>query len=196
MCLNTGSIQAQTKNDQTIKYSHGVYVGEVANGKANGQGTYTAAKTGTIYSGQFVNDTFSGQGTMLWKNGDKFVGIWKNDSATGGTMSFAGGRTASGVVQNGMFKEAVASNAGGNKFPNELIGNWGPKQGCIAEITKDGFEEGGGIISCTLVAMKSSANGFTGNLNCSADGNPVKRSIKYENGNLVISGEKYSRCKP
>lgn len=94
---------AQNKNVQVLTYSHGKYVGEVANGKANGQGTYTAAKSGTIYSGQFVNDTFSGSGTMMWTNGDKFVGSWQNDSAVSGTMTFANGQTASGVVRNAVF---------------------------------------------------------------------------------------------
>lgn len=94
-------------NNQTLNYSHGQYVGEVANGKANGQGVYTAKKSGTVYSGQFVNDTFSGRGTMSWTNGDRFVGIWQNDSATSGTMTFANGQSASGIVQNGIFKAST-----------------------------------------------------------------------------------------
>jgi len=184
---------AQNRNVQTLNYSHGIYVGETFNGKANGQGTYTAAKTGTIYSGQFVNDTFSGQGTMLWRNGDKFVGTWQSDSAVNGIMTFANSKTASGTVRNGIFKEASSS---GNSFPKELIGNWGSKQGCIAEITQDTYEEGGGIIGCSLVNVQLLNDGFSGTLNCSADGHPNKRSIKFANGNLMVDGIKLSRCRP
>lgn len=101
--ISLTSAFAQNRNVQVLTYSHGKYVGEVANGKANGQGTYTAAKSGTIYSGQFVNDTFNGGGTMMWTNGDKFVGSWQNDSAVSGTMTFANGQTASGVVRNATF---------------------------------------------------------------------------------------------
>lgn len=97
---------AQGRAVQTLTYSHGKYVGEVASGRANGQGTYTAAKSGTIYSGQFINDTFTGNGTMTWPNGDRFVGSWQNDSAVSGTMTFANGRTASGTVHNGIFTES------------------------------------------------------------------------------------------
>jgi hypothetical protein len=97
---------AQNRNVQVLSYSHGKYVGEVSNGKANGQGTYTASKSGAIYSGQFVNDTFNGNGTMIWANGDKFIGSWLNDSAVSGTMTFANGQTASGQVRNGNFIES------------------------------------------------------------------------------------------
>lgn len=189
---------AQNKNVQTLNYSHGVYVGEVAGGKANGQGTYTAAKSGTIYSGQFTNDSFNGQGTMTWKNGDRFVGTWQNDSAISGIMTFSNGKTAQGTVQNAVFKELGSSSANsGKQFPKEVIGNWGPtKQACIAEITKDGFEEGGGIIYCTPSNMKFAGEGFSATLNCSADGHPNKRSMKFDGSNLIVDRDKYVRCKP
>ncbi len=190
LCMNISYAQ---KTVQTLNYSHGQYVGEVMNGKANGQGTYTAKKTGTIYAGQFVNDTFSGQGTMIWKNGDKFVGAWQNDTGVSGVMTFANGKSISGKVVNGAFKEAGTS---GNAFPKELIGNWGGKQGCIAEITKDTYEEGGGIIGCTLANVKTLDDGFSGTLNCSADGNAGKRSIKYAGGILTVDGAKLNRCRP
>lgn len=115
-------------NTQVLTYSHGKYVGEVASGKANGQGTYTAAKSGTIYVGQFVNDTFSGKGTMLWTNGDKFVGIWQNDSATTGTMTFANGQTEQGIVKNAIFKSSnsvssgSATVSGSNREDIDLVG--------------------------------------------------------------------------
>jgi hypothetical protein len=181
---------AQNKNVQTLNFSHGKYVGEVVGGKAHGQGTYTAAKTGLIYSGQFVNNTFSGQGTMTWTNGDKFIGTWQNDSAVSGVMTFANNKTASGTVRNGVFKESVS-------FPKEVIGNWGDKQGCIAEVTETDFVIGG-IIFCPLRTIDNSKDGFIANtFNCSADGNKTNRSsIKYDGVNLIVDGVQYRRCKP
>jgi len=181
---------AQNKNVQTLNFSHGKYVGEVVGGKAHGQGTYTAAKTGLIYSGQFVNNTFSGQGTMTWTNGDKFIGTWQNDSAVSGVMTFANNKTASGTVRNGVFKESVS-------FPKEVIGNWGDKQGCIAEVTETDFVIGG-IIFCPLRTIDNSKDGFNANtFSCSADGNKTGRSsIKYDGVNLIVDGVQYRRCKP
>lgn len=98
-------------NSQTLSYPHGKYVSEVTNGKTNDQGTYTSAKSGAIYTGQFVNDTFSGKETMTWTNGDKLLGIWQNDSATSGTMTFANGQTDEGIVRNGFFKSSSSTHS-------------------------------------------------------------------------------------
>jgi hypothetical protein len=92
-----------SKQSQTLSYSHGTYVGEVASGKANGQGTYTSANSGTVYKGSFVNDSFNGSGTMTWKDGSKFVGTWQNDVGVQGTMTYANGKTANGSVRKSQF---------------------------------------------------------------------------------------------
>ena len=86
-----------------LTYSHGTYVGEVANGKANGQGTYTASASGTVYKGSFVNDSFNGSGTMTWKDGAQYVGTWQNDVGVQGTMTYPNGKKASGTVRKGVF---------------------------------------------------------------------------------------------
>jgi|GEM_PF-7115863 len=99
--MNTPSTQATS---QTLTYPHGIYVGEVKNGKANGIGTYTSKQSGTVYSGQFVADTFSGIGTMTWTNGSKYVGEWSNDSGIKGIMTYSDGRTAIGTVENAIFR--------------------------------------------------------------------------------------------
>jgi hypothetical protein len=96
------NISLSQANVLVLNYSHGKYVGEAFNGKANGQGTYTS-KSGVIYQGQFNNDTFSGNGTMIWPNGDKFVGIWNNDTALNGYMTFVNGTSAQGSVRNAIF---------------------------------------------------------------------------------------------
>ena len=90
-------------NAQTLTYSHGKYEGEVLNGRAHGYGTYTSANSGTVYTGQFITDTFDGYGTMTWTDGSKFVGKWQNDVGVSGTMTYANGYTSSGVVRSGVF---------------------------------------------------------------------------------------------
>jgi len=97
--------QQESKNVQTLTYSHGKYVGEVANGKANGQGTYTSAASGTTYTGGFVEDRFNGSGTMTWKDGAKFVGTWVNDVGVQGDGISPDGQVVSGTVKNAKFIE-------------------------------------------------------------------------------------------
>lgn len=104
------------KNDEVLNYSHGQYIGEVENGKANGKGTYTSKKSGTIYKGRFFYDTFSGDGTMTWRNGDKFTGTWDNDVGTSGTMTYANGANAEGTVRAGKF---LASKSNQNNSPSQ-----------------------------------------------------------------------------
>ena len=99
-------------NKQSLVYPHGSYVGEVKNGKADGMGTYTAEQSGTIYTGQFSSDTFSGTGTMIWTNGSKYVGEWSNDAGIKGVMTYADDRTATGTVKNAVFEvDATSSSA-------------------------------------------------------------------------------------
>jgi hypothetical protein len=94
------------KQSQTLSYSHGTYVGEVANGKANGQGKYTSNKTGTTYTGSFVDDKFNGSGTMAWADGSKYVGTWQSDIGVQGAMTLPDGRVVKGTVKNAKFTES------------------------------------------------------------------------------------------
>lgn len=109
----------QPQRTQTLSYPHGTYVGEVLNGKANGQGTYKSSKSGTTYTGQFVNDSFNGIGTMAWTNGSKFVGTWKNDVGINGTITYADGRKEEGTVQRGIFKKTSDTNV--SKNTNDVL---------------------------------------------------------------------------
>lgn len=99
----TRPAQQANYNVQTLVYSHGRYVGSVLNGKANGRGTYTSKASGTSYTGNFVSDTFSGEGTMLWTNGFKYVGEWQNDVGVQGTMFYPNGANMPGVVNQLIF---------------------------------------------------------------------------------------------
>src|SRR5438270_250378 len=60
------------------------YIGELKGGKANGMGI-AKYYSGTVvrYVGSFVNGSFDGRGTMLFK-GDAFLsGNWKNGKLNG-----------------------------------------------------------------------------------------------------------------
>ena len=53
------------------------YVGEIKNGRPNGQGTVTR-NDGKTYVGEFREGRLNGQGTVTWSDGRKIVGEWKN----------------------------------------------------------------------------------------------------------------------
>jgi len=52
----------------------GKYEGEVENWKMHGKGVYTPEQGGTLYSGNFVEGTQSGQGEIITKKGDHYTG--------------------------------------------------------------------------------------------------------------------------
>ncbi|MGE5458906.1 MAG: stalk domain-containing protein [Methanobacterium sp.] len=80
------------------------YIGQVENGKMNGQGTYYF-NNGEKYIGQFKNDFFEGQGTYTWPNGDKYVGEYKNDLRNGkGTYYYANGEIYEGQFKDNLFE--------------------------------------------------------------------------------------------
>ena len=66
------------------EYNNRKYVGEIENGKPNGQGTETSPD-GTKYVGEWKDDKRSGQGTYTYSSGDKYVGEWKDDKPWNGT---------------------------------------------------------------------------------------------------------------
>ena len=55
-------------------------------------GTFTFAKSGDKYVGEFRNDAFNGHGTITWANGNNYVGEFKDDKMNGqGTYTYAEG---------------------------------------------------------------------------------------------------------
>ena len=55
---------------------HGKYIGEIKNGKPNGQGTYTFPD-GKKYEGKFKDGKEHGKGTYTYPDGVKYEGEWK-----------------------------------------------------------------------------------------------------------------------
>lgn len=62
----------------TIKYKGGSYIGEVFNGKADGEGTYTD-KNGTKYTGTFKDNRMHGCYTVELSDGTSTLELWAED---------------------------------------------------------------------------------------------------------------------
>ena len=99
------------------------YVGEVKNGKANGEGIalfgsgsrYVGTWSenmrhgegtfywpdGQFYEGSYQNDIRHGQGTYHWPSGEKYTGEWRNDQRNGQGTFFG---TEGEVVAKGTWK--------------------------------------------------------------------------------------------
>jgi hypothetical protein len=76
------------------------YEGYVKNGKKHGQGTL-AFKNGDKYVGQWHADKKHGQGTYIYVDGEKYAGQWENGNMQGeGTYFFKSGNKFTGQWQN------------------------------------------------------------------------------------------------
>ena len=85
----------------TTTYTYGSeYVGEYKKGFREGRGTYTFAN-GNKYVGEWKNGKYHGQGIFTFPNGDKYVGEFKNRVKHGrGTVTYANGTTKTGIWKN------------------------------------------------------------------------------------------------
>ena len=82
------------------EYSDGTYKGNFKNGKMHGQGTLLF-KNGNKYVGNFVNGHMNGKGTLTFANGEKYVGDFKDDMMHGkGKFSMPDGGSYEGDFQN------------------------------------------------------------------------------------------------
>lgn len=84
--------QPSNEGPGMIYYPNGdVYQGMVNHlGEKNKKGKLIRAD-GIIYEGEFVRDEYSGYGEMIFKNGDRFGGIFKSGFSDNGTYKFANG---------------------------------------------------------------------------------------------------------
>ncbi len=94
------SYDGSWKND--VEHGSGVlvykngekYVGNLSNGKRDGSGEITFAENDEYnrvrYDGDWKEDMLTGNGTMIWKSGVKYVGQWLNNKNHGyGVRHFA-----------------------------------------------------------------------------------------------------------
>ena len=84
-----------------IKYSDGLYVGEISNKQANGQGIFTWTN-GDKYTGKFKDNNMDGFGTYIRFDGFKYEGQWNNGKADEyGKMTFSDGSIYEGGIKDG-----------------------------------------------------------------------------------------------
>jgi hypothetical protein len=101
------------------------YVGQVKDGKYNGQGTYTWAN-GDKYEGEWKDGKMHGLGMFTSANGIKYVGEFRDDKFNGqGTFTWATGLWAGdkyvGEFRDGKFNgQGTYTWANGNKYVGEF----------------------------------------------------------------------------
>lgn len=88
------SLTAAQKEIEEIKTGKGViqfssskngsvtYLGDLRNGKANGQG-YGYWKSGSTYEGNWKDNMRHGEGVFVWADGEKYEGEYQNDQRHG-----------------------------------------------------------------------------------------------------------------
>jgi hypothetical protein len=111
-----GEIENGKPNGQgTLSYLSGTkYVGEYKDGKKNGQGTQTGSD-GEKYLGEWKDGKRNGQGTETFPNGSKYVGEWKNGKENGqGTTTFRDGDKYVGEYKNGKTWNGTGYDKDGN----------------------------------------------------------------------------------
>ena len=85
------------------------YYGQLSNGKRSGFGTYYFKKRGDRYEGYFVDGLRHGSGKYTFKNGNYFVGNYKNDKrdGPGKEYSSAGVILRDGIWSNGTLISSI-----------------------------------------------------------------------------------------
>ena len=87
----------------------------------DGYGTYTW-KNGNKYIGQFRNGDFSGQGSHTWPDGKEYIGQFRNDTFNGqGTLT-----TPSGTKYEGQWKDDKKNGQGTSTWSDgrKYVGQW------------------------------------------------------------------------
>ena len=101
----------------------GKYVGEWKDGEYHGQGTRTYGKgewEGDKYEGEWKNRKRDGHGTYTWSDGGKYVGEWKSGKKHGqGTHTRSVGSKYVGKFKNGNFWNGIEYDKNGN-----INGKW------------------------------------------------------------------------
>ena len=80
------------------------FVGERENNRYHGQGTLTF-RDGDKYVGEFKHGEKHGQGTFTWSDGSKYVGEWKGGEMLNGTIYDKDGNIIKKVVNGKMINQ-------------------------------------------------------------------------------------------
>ena len=118
------------KESNEILIDGNKYVGELNNGKPNGQGTMIFTD-GSKYVGEFKNGDFNGQASYTFSDGESYVGEFKNDDFNGqGRYTFSDGESYVGEFKNGDFNGyGRYSFSGGDKYVGQFQNNLKSGQG-------------------------------------------------------------------
>ncbi len=101
------------------------FVGEIKNGKQNGEGTQTYPD-GRKYVGEFKNGLLNGQGTFTWSSGSRYVGVWKDDEKDGqgtyiyGIGKFKGDKYVGEFKGGGPNGQGTLTSPDGDKYEGEF----------------------------------------------------------------------------
>ena len=104
----TGVLFLRIENGELLYYqdgdggNDGKYVGEIENGKPNGQGTFIL-HNGKKYIGEFKDGRCNGQGTFIFPDGRKYIGEFKDGKPWNGTTYYKNGNFMRSIV-NGEIK--------------------------------------------------------------------------------------------
>lgn len=116
----------------TITYSNGdVYVGEITGILRNGTGKMTYYGTNETYTGPFVNDAITGNGTYVFSNGTTYEGALVDNKKNGfGKITFSDGSTYEGYFTDDMMNGYGVYNwADGSSYKGNFVNNIKQGQG-------------------------------------------------------------------
>ena len=100
LSIFTGAVEFLKSNDKfygTIKFRPQIGHLDSLKPEITGNGTYVFSKTKDYYRGSFLNGSFSGFGSMLYADGSKYVGLWKNSLKSGKGILYINNEEVSGM---------------------------------------------------------------------------------------------------
>jgi len=98
--------------------------GEVKDGRPHGQGDYLLVD-GSVYSGQFYEGLFHGNGSLKFPNGDHFDGVWSLGQLVSGALTFADGLSCPPSLPPNQSADLVSSSTQSvAPSANPIISQW------------------------------------------------------------------------
>ena len=107
-----------------LELGEGSYYGKTRNHKPNGHGKldYLRRDERKTYEGDWVNGEQTGQGVMVYRNGDRYEGAFKNGVMSGKGIYYY----SNNEKYNGNFERGVRSGQGTFEYANgeRYVGGW------------------------------------------------------------------------